>query len=68
MVTVFAKLQWNWSNASASQKSMCGDPALVYVAPAFRRASGGTYSVRLKAGATKQREIRVVTRFLKVIR
>ena len=34
----------------------CSDLVLVYVAPAFRRASAGLEDARLKAGATKTRQ------------
>src|SRR6267378_4138968 len=47
---------------AAGLKSPCENLVLVYVAPAFRRASACIHSVGLKADATKVFHVRVVTR------
>jgi hypothetical protein len=49
---------------AAGLKSLCENLVLVYVAPAFRRASACIHSVGLKADATKVFHVRVVTRAL----
>jgi hypothetical protein len=49
---------------AAGLKSLCENLVLVYVAPAFRRASACIHSVGLKADATKVFHVWVVTRAL----
>jgi len=46
-------------------KSLCGNLILVYVAPAFRRATARIHTVGLKADATKALQVSVVTQAVK---
>jgi hypothetical protein len=50
---------------AAGLKILCGNLILVYVAPAFRRAIARIHSVGLKADATKELHVWVVTQALK---